>query len=191
MKKAVLVLFLVLSTVVCVNAQSIGTVSAGINAGVLIPTGDLGDFYKTSFGFGAEGTYKLSKELDIVANGIYNILTAKNTTWSDATVSITEGTAGVRYFFGSSQPKFFGEAAFGFYSTSVSYKYTTTISGVTTTTNYSASNSDAGINIGAGVTAPVSTSIDFIGKLRYHNIFSSGSATNFITLSAGLNYRFK
>jgi len=185
MKKTVFVVILVLSSVICLNAQTTGYISSGINASVLVPTGDLGDAYKVSFGFGAEGTYKINKDIDIVATGVYNILTAKNTLWSNVTVSITEGTAGVRYFFGSSQPRFFGEAALGFYSTSVSYTYTYLGTPIT----YTALNSDLGINIGAGATVPVSTSMDLIGKLRFHNIFSSGSSTNFITLSAGVNYK--
>jgi len=185
MKKVVLVFLLVLAGSIAANAQ--GYFSAGINAGVLIPTGDLGNAYKTSFGFGAEGTYKINKDLDIVGNVIYNILTAKSAAWSDATVSITEGTAGVRYFFGSSQPKFFGEAALGFYSTAVSYSTTVLGSPI----KFSASNSDFGINFGGGILAPLSPSLDFVGKLRYHNIFSSGSSTNFVTLSAGLDYKFK
>jgi hypothetical protein len=159
-----------------------GLFSLGVNGGVMVPMGDFGDAYKVSPAIGLEAVYQITPEIDIVANAVYNILSSKYT-YTNTTIYYIEGTAAARYNFVKDKGVFFGEAGIGMYDFSTKY----TLLG----TEYSSSSSDFGINLGVGGKYPIDKNLDLIGKIRFHNIFTKGTSTNYISLGAGINYNFR
>jgi len=133
---------------------------------------------------GAEGFYNVAPNIDIIADVAYTFLTPKSGTFTSSSLYFLESTAGVRYSFTPTKEKIFIEAGLGAYTaggkfTSGGIEYTTT------------SSTDFGINGGFGGLIPLSKDFSVTGKVKFHNIFSSGSSTNFFSLTAGFNYLFR
>jgi hypothetical protein len=186
MKKKLFLLLLVLSIPVFSYSQ-INLVTAGVYGGVMLPMGDFADAFKVSPVVGVSGYYDVTPNIDIIADVAYNILTTKYATYTNTNFSYLESTAGVRYNFMPTKEKVFLEAEVGAYTYTAKYDYT--LYGVP----YSVSNSttDFGFNIGAGALIPLAKNFSVMGRVKFHDILTSGSSTNYIGITAGFNYLFR
>lgn len=182
MKKKVYLLFLML-LIPAVSFSQVNLVSVGIYGGVMVPVGNFAHGYKTSPHIGIEGFRCVSKNIDVVVDIAYTILSTKFELYTNTNFYFLETTAGVRYNFTPTKEKFFIEAGIGAYTFGSKY----TFGGV----DYKSSTTDLGINAGVGGSLPIDKSFAISGKLKLHNRFPSGESTNYITIAAGINYLFK
>jgi len=62
--------------------------------------------------------------------------------------------------------------------------------GLYTQTLGSTSNSNFGMNVGAGIDVPMSKQVDLVAKAKYHIIFTKGESTTYGGIYGGVNYNF-
>ena len=181
MKKAFLIIIMLLLITGFGNSQSKYPYwSVDVTGGGTLPVGTFGDGYDISGNVGADVVYHIDPFWAVYANGTYNFLKVKDdTTSSSPTTSYVEATVGPRYYFSQQKVKAYGEAGVGLYMFNMS----------STTNNLSSSNSDLGMNIGAGVEVPISKDIDLTGKAKYHIVFTSGQSTTYGGIYGGINFR--
>ena len=186
MKKILILLFLVLLIPVLSYSQ-INFATAGVYGGIMLPMGDFSDVYKASPTVGAEGYYSVTQSIDIVADVAYNFLSSKQT-YTNTNFYYLESTAGIRYNFTPTKEKVFAEAEIGAYTFGAKFTYYD-IYGTPFTVN--TSTTDFGLNVGVGAVFPISSNFAITGKAKFHNVFTSGSSTNYFGLTAGFDYKFR
>jgi hypothetical protein len=181
MKKIIFAFLLLLLLPVLSFSQQ--NITIGVYGGVIVPMGNFADGFQASPTVGAEGYYPLAMNIDLFADIAYNFLSLKNTpvTVSNESYYYIESSAGVRFNFTPTKQKLFIEAGLGGYT--YGYKFT---SGAYT---YNSSVSYTGINGGFGVIVPFSPKFEFMGKAKFHYIFTTGNSSNYFGLTAGINYK--
>lgn len=147
-----------------------------VYGGGTLPIGSFGDGNEASANTGVDIQYMINRNWSVYANGSYNFLSPK----ADIVESshIIEATVGPRYTYNFGGASFIGEAGAGLYN------FSSKIGGVT------ASDSHFGVNGGAGLEVPVSNQVNFVGKVKFHNVFTEGESTSYMGGYAGFNYRF-
>ena len=157
----------------------------GVNGGLTMPTGNLGDAFNVSFNAGAEGVMLIDGTNAAYLDLSYNHLSPKGVVSSNESYSITEISGGYRRnlttFGAVGNNKLFLDLGAGMYSTKYAY---TAGNGNT----LSVSSSDFGINFGLGASFPLGSSSDILTRLKFHNIFTDGSNTNYFILGVGINF---
>ncbi|OPL18946.1 MAG: hypothetical protein AVO35_03175 [Candidatus Aegiribacteria sp. MLS_C] len=145
--------FLVLLLVVSVPSLTAGMVEYGLHGGLLLPMGDAGDFYGTSFLLG--GQILAHMPMFAVEGSVsYGFLQPEEDI-EDFSASLIPVLAGLRTYSG---PIFYGGGA-GLYMASAEY--------TVGTTTYEASDEEFGIYGNAGMIFPAGT-MDLEGSLKYH-----------------------
>lgn len=155
--------------------------------GVAFPIGTFGDNFKTGPSFGLDLSYRVNKEVGFYAKGGYNIFSTKVTDVPDG--KYLEYTVGPRYFFTAKNLKssIFVEIGLGGYSF-MQDAYTMTSSGISTTIP-EVSDTKFGVNGGLGATLNLGKTVDLIVKFKYHNIFTEGGSTSYISPLLGIDIR--
>jgi len=164
----VIMLFCILGLSQLANAQGVvGSHSFGVELGFTKVTSG-GDDTPYING-GINSTYVLSPNVSLVGAANYT---------TDALFSSFEATANARYFPSPYEKlKIFGEGGIGIYSV-----------GIDIPLLYKDTKSYIGINLGTGALLNVSSKIDIIAKVKYHNPFASGdSKVNWISGTLGFN----
>jgi hypothetical protein len=139
-----------------VSSLTAGMVEYGLHGGLLLPSGDAGDFYGTSYLIG--GQILAHMPMFAVEGSIgYGILQAENDI-DDFSASLIPILAGVRTYSG---PVFYGGGA-GLYMASVSYNDPTF-------GNIDSSDEEFGAYGNLGMIFPAGT-IDLEGSIKYHLI---------------------
>ncbi|KXK01763.1 MAG: outer membrane beta-barrel protein [Ignavibacteriaceae bacterium] len=160
------------------NAQT-SPVKVTVYGGGTLPVGSFGDANNASGNVGVDIQYTIDKNWSVYGNGAYNFLAPKT---DGVSSHIIEATVGPRYTYNFGGASFIGEVGAGIYSSSSSVS--------TMIGDISASSTDFGINGGAGLEVPISPIMNFVGKVKFHNIFTEGSSTSYMGGYAGVNYRF-
>lgn len=153
-------------------------------AGIIFPMSELGNNYQAGFNGGLDAGVRLNKELGLYAKTGYYSLT--DVVEGAPNSSYIEVSAGPRYYFSSKNLKstFFLEAGVGAYIFSQD-AYETETGSIDRK-----SNTNAGVNVGPGVTLQLSKSIDVILKSKYHLIFNDAGTRSFLTALGGLEFKF-
>lgn len=169
-------LFLTLTFVTETSFAQRSPIKITVYGGGTLPIGSFGDGTEASANTGVDIQYSINRNWSVYANGSYNFLSPK----SDLVESshIIEATVGPRYSYNLGGASFIGEAGAGLYN------FSSKIGGQTF------SSSDFGVNAGAGLEVPVSTQVNFVGKVKFHNVFTEGESTSYMGGYAGFNYRF-
>ena len=141
--------------VLTVPAFAIGSVEYGFHGGLLLPTGDSGDFYATSYLLGANLLAHMPM-FAIEGSIGYGILQTDED-YDDFSASLIPILAGIRTYSG---PIFYGGGA-GLYMASAEY----TAGGTT----YESSDEEFGIYGNVGMIFPAGT-FDLEGSIKYHLI---------------------
>ena len=155
--------------------------------GVSFPIGTFGDNFKTGPSFGLDLSYRVNKEVGFYAKGGYNIFPNKVTDVPDG--KYLEYTAGPRYFFTAKNLKsaIFVEVGLGGYSFTQD-AYTITSSGASTNVP-KVSDTKFGVNGGIGATLNLGKTVDLIVKFKYHNIFTEGGSSSYVSPILGIDIR--
>ncbi len=172
--KLLIVSILLLGTTFAQNKMS-----ATVNAGVSLPMGDFGSTFSTGWGLDGTFLYGLQPNLDLTGTIGYHRWSAKET--SDVTFSTVPVLVGVQYSFdnaGGFTP--YAMAKIGLHFATVG----ASVLGMTVST----SENDFGFLVGAGVLIPVSTDLNVDINASFNSISTSGSASNYIDVKAGLNF---
>lgn len=139
--------------IAAVPSLTAGIVEYGLHGGLLLPMGDAGDFYGTSYLIG--GQILAHMPMFAVEGSIgYGILQPEEDL-DDFSASLIPFLAGLRTYSG---PIFYGGGA-GFYMASAEY--------TVGTTTYEASDEEFGIYGNVGMILPAGT-MDLEGSLKYH-----------------------
>ena len=166
-----------------------GMVGVGVGGGLLLPMGDFGDLAKMGWRASGGVGYFFSNEIMLGVTGAYSQNKPKdNVVFTDSTGDTLDvkfkimqyGVFG-QYMFKMQNDKIapYLKAGLGFYNQKLS-----------ATGFESASETDLGINGGVGVGLAVSPMASVFLEGGFHNIFSEGSSTNFITATVGLALMF-
>lgn len=183
MKTFLVILLLLIFTSVANSQSRYPYWSVDVNGGGTLPVGSFGDGYDISGNVGADVVYHIDPYWAVYGNGTYNFLRVKNSTSTSPTTSYVEATVGPRYYFSQKKVKAYGEAGVGLYMFNMGSTIVNNIS------ISSSSESNLGMNIGAGVEVPISKDIDLTGKAKYHVVFTSGSTTTYTGIYGGVNFR--
>lgn len=155
-----------------VPAFAVGSVEYGLHGGLLLPTGDAGDFYSTSFLLG--GNILAHMPMFAIEGSISYGILQEEEELEDFSASLIPILAGIRSYSGF---VFYGGGV-GLYMASAEY----TAGGIT----YDASDEEFGLYGNLGMIFP-SGSMDIEGSIKYHLIdFDTDNA--WIGLTAGLNF---
>ncbi|MBL7129272.1 MAG: outer membrane beta-barrel protein [Ignavibacteria bacterium] len=157
--------------------------SVNVTGGGTLPVGSFGDGYNVGGNAGVDVVYHIDPYWAVFGNGTYNFLKMKNLGSSSPSSSYIEATVGPRYYFSQKKVKAYGDVGVGLYTFHQGSYTSGTIS------IPSDSHSDFGMNIGAGVEVPISKEIDFVGKVKYHVIFTEVKTTNYGGIYGGINFR--
>ncbi len=170
---------LIISVLLLGTSFAQSKMSATVNAGVSLPMGDFGTAFGTGWGLDGTFLYSLQPNLDLTGTIGYHKWSAKET--SDVTFSTVPVLVGVQYSFGSSggfTP--YGMAKLGLHFATVG----ASVLGV----SLSSSENDFGFLVGAGVLIPVGTNMNVDVNASFNSISTSGSATNYVDVKAGVNF---
>ncbi|MBN2572126.1 MAG: outer membrane beta-barrel protein [Ignavibacteriales bacterium] len=157
-----------------------GKMAIGIQGNLAIPMGDFGDAYDMGFGGLLSFYYNVNPNIGIGLNTGYQTWSATN--YDNYTSSSIPVLAAFKYSFGKGSFLPYLALGVGGYYSMVSYEYT--ILGVT----YSGDDSEFnfGVNGGLGFVYQTSPSLGIDVGVKFSNIFSEGSSTNFIDINAGV-----
>lgn len=150
------------------SAQGVGFLVGG---GLTVPTGDLSDVVNTGFNVGVGLDIVLpASPVDFRVEGTFTQFSIDDT---DSNWRIINGGAAalLNLPMVGATPYLIGGA--GIYSQSI------------TDSDFD-SETDLGINIGAGVTIPLVGIRGVFGEARFHNIFTEESSTNYISFTVGV-----
>ena len=180
MKQLFFVLFLTVLCTSFINAQ--GKMAVGVQAGVAIPMGDFGDGYK--MGFGGTGTfaYHVNPMLDVTGSVGYLTWSGKDADFKFNSIPVL---AGVRYYFGQGKFHPYVAGELGMHFTTVDVP-TYTIPGFGTFGGGSASDSFFGFGAGAGFLYQLGPKLDLDVNAKFSSISSSGSASSYVNIMAGV-----
>ncbi len=197
-----------------VNAQrAAGTLSFGGFGGVGLPMGpdEFKDHYKMGIGFGGELKYNFTEMTSLAASFTYlPFKIDEDKMIEDVTegveipegVEITiEGGSLKMSIISANLIQYFTApaASAGFYVTAGAGYYTYSMDDVTVKVTYEGetyeetmemdeSESDLGLNGGAGLEITMGTNLFLFAEGKYHHIFSEDEATSFITIMGGLRF---
>lgn len=145
--------------------------------------------FKPGGNVGLDVGYRVNKEVGLVGEFSYFFMSSKIT--GAPVGSYIELTAGPRYYF--VHPKlnsalFFegGVGAYNFRQNSYVNPGDTTGSSVS-----QINNTRAGINGGIGGSLALSEAMDIMVRGKYHVVFTPNGSSSFVTVGAGLEFRFK
>lgn len=155
--------------------------------GVLFPVGSFGEGLNAGASFGLDFGYRINKEVGVWLKGGYSMLNAKENNDIVPKTNIVDITAGLRYFFTKPGLKsaIMAEVGFGPYMFN---RDQYTLSGVVIP---ELSETKIGINGGLGANLALSKSIDFMIKVKYHNVFTDGGSSSFITTMGGIEFKLQ
>ncbi len=158
--------------------------------GAIFPlTRTLREEFKPGGLVGLDIGYRINKEVGLVGQVAYIFMGSKTT--GAPIGQYLQFSAGPRYFF--THPKLksavFLEAGAGAYNfTQKSY---VNPSDTTGTAIPQIQNTKAGIYGGIGASVSLSNSLDILAKGDYHNVFTQNGSQGFLTVKAGLEFRFR
>ncbi len=156
----------------------------GVNGGLTIPTGDLGDAVGIGFHIGGEYTYMVNENIGVGGDLAYHKLGSKDVTVLTYTVSseqsmIQYGAHGKLFIPTQSDMKPYVKLGLGLYSASVTVK-----SNAPGVPDFDDSESKFGINFGAGADWKINDAMSWGANAAYHSV--DGDAL--LTVSAGLRW---
>ncbi len=157
--------------------------SAIIDAGVIVPTGNFANTYKTSLNLGFEVAYNPRPYFAIFVNFGYNFLNVKDSS-NGSTPAIMEFGAGGRLYAGRSKIKIFAEAGIGDYI----YRYTLYNGILGAPSSYSSGY--FGVKGGIGGDYALGNLTTIFLKTDYTTNFTSWNKTNYIGVYAGIRNIF-
>ena len=195
MKKHIFLwVFLLIISTFCFS-QNKGFFSVGLNGGIIIPSSKLKSDYKLG-DFGPVGAlevgYRVVKEIELVGNFVYSNLKIKDENLTDTKFYYIEGTVGGRLIGYSGKGRLFAEVCIGDFTFNAKWTYHMLLySGVYLDTTISKSESNPGINFGAGGKYSFSKNWDFIFKIKYNRIFRKGPYADYFSFNLGVNYLFR
>jgi Outer membrane protein beta-barrel domain len=150
-----------------------------VGGGLTLPLGDLGDGTSTGFhGLAAVGFQPANFPVGIQIDGMYNRFGLADDV--DGSFRIIQGTANAVYRFTTSEdtkirPYIIGGVGL----------YNGKVSGDDIPDEFETSESDFGINGGAGFDF-VAGSLSLFVEGRFHNVFTEGNSSNFIPITVGV-----
>ncbi len=164
--------------------------SIGLTGGAIFPLPKLlNQTFKPGGSFAVDFGIRINKEVGIYARAGYDFMASKITTAPVG--SYIEFGAGPRYYFLNPKLKsqlFVEGSVGGYYFKQNAYTNPGDTSGAAVT---QISNVKAGLSGGIGSTLYLSDAADILVKTRYNVVFTPNGTTSFITVGAGLEFRFK
>lgn len=157
--------------------------SAIVDGGVIIPTGNFSNTYKTSLMLGLEIAYNPKPFFAVFVNFGYNFLNLKDSS-DGSTPAIMEFGAGGRLYAGGKKLKFFAEAGIGDYV----YHYTRYYGVLGAPSSYSSGY--FGVKGGIGADYAIAKMTTIFLKANYHEIFTTGSKTTYFGAYVGIRNIF-
>ena len=154
-----------------------------IDAGVIVPTGNFSNTYKTSLSLGLEIAYNPKPFFAVFVNFNYNFLNVKDSS-NGSTPAIMEFGAGGRLYAGAKRLKFFLEAGIGDYV----YHYTLYYGVLGAPSSYSSGY--FGVKGGIGADWALGNLTTIFVKSNYHLIFTSGTKTTYFGAYVGIRNMF-
>lgn len=159
-------------------------------AGAIFPLSrSMRDEFKPGGLVGLDLGYRLNKEVALYGKFSYIFMSSKLT--GAPIGQYLEFTAGPRYYF--THPKLksavFFEAGVGAYNfTQKSYVNPNDTNGAVIP---QIRDTKAGINGGIGASLNLADPLDILAKVKYHNVFTQNGSQGFMTVNAGLEFRFR
>ncbi len=174
----------VLLVVAATAAHAANTSTIGVNGGLTIPTGDLGDAVGIGFHIGGEYTYMVNENVGVGGDLAYHKFGSKDVTVGAYTISSELSTIqytahGKLFFPTQSEMKPYLKLGLGMYTGKA--KVSSNIPGAIEGED---SSTDFGINFGVGADWKINESMSWGGNAAYHTI--DGDAL--LTVSAGLRW---
>jgi len=160
-----------------------GMFGADLGGVLTLPMGDFGNAFKMGWRAGANAGYFVTDQIQVGATGAYSQNSVNDTTLApvNSKFNILQFGAFGKYMFKMQNDRIapYLKTGVGFYNSKVS-----------SSGPGSGSSTDLGINGGVGVGFAVSPTASVFVEGAYHNIFTSGSSTNYIATNAGLSLMF-
>jgi opacity protein-like surface antigen len=154
----------------------------GISGGLTLPVGDIGDAVNSGFNAGAHLAFMPAMlPFGVRVEGQFNRFAYDETVASDANLQIISGTA---------------NAVFGVPAASSAFRpyvigglgvYNSKFTAETVLGDGSSSDTNFGLNAGAGIEFGLSGLSTFI-EARFHSVFTEGNKTNFVPISFGIKF---
>ena len=164
------------------DAAAVRPMTFGVSGGLTLPIGDIGDAVNSGFNAGAHLAFMPAMlPFGVRVEGQFNRFAYDENVASDANLQIISGTA---------------NAVFGVPAASSAFRpyligglglYNSKFSAETALGEGSASDTNFGLNGGAGIEFGLSGLATFI-EARFHSVFSEGSKTNFVPISFGIKF---
>lgn len=160
---------------------------SSLSAGLLFPTGNFSDLYKTGFSLGLSVGYLFNPNIGARLNVGYG-----SNSYTSNYSYITGGTL--------HQIPVKGDLLYGAFNNSQFYPY-----GIFSLGEYFFNYSDYivdgvnesipsesgfGVSIGGGVGYKLSPLFSVFAETQFNKVFTTGNSTNFVTLNAGISYKF-
>ncbi|RPI15013.1 MAG: hypothetical protein EHM58_15160 [Ignavibacteriae bacterium] len=157
------------------------------SGGAIFPIQNLKESFKPGGQFGLDLGYRVNKEVGFYAKFGYYFMSSKIT--GAPVGAYIEGSAGPRYFF--THPKLksevFLEGGVGAYN----FRQDAYVDNLTQTQVDQISSTKAGVNAGVGGSLALSNAVDILVKSKYHVIFTPNGSSSFLTVTGGLEFRFR
>lgn len=180
MKQLLSVILLAVLFTGFINAQS--KMAVGIQAGIALPMGDFGDGYDMGFGGTATFAYHINPMIDVTGSVGYLTWSGKEADYKFSSIPVL---VGARYYFGQGKFLPYVAAELGMHFTTVDVPEVV-IPGFGTYGGGSASDSFFGFGAGAGFLYQLSPKLNLDVNAKFSSISSSGSASSYINVMAGV-----
>ena len=169
------------STSFAVPAQTLG-----INAGLAMPMGDLGDAVGMGFFGGATYTYKLNQQFGVGGDVNYTTFGKKNDV--DFKFHMLQFGAHGKYYFPMKDGKMapYAKVGLGMYNVSETLPGVDILGVTYGGGTYSASK--MGFSLGAGTTMKLNDKASWGLEAMYHMVSTEGSSSTFLTFAASYNF---
>jgi hypothetical protein len=172
-----------------VKKQTFPEFTIAPSAGAIFPlTRDFRTEFKPGGLAGLDLGVKLNKEVALYGKFSYMFMSSKR---SGAPIGqYMEFSAGPRYYF--THPKLKSQVYFEGGAGAYYFKQNSYINPEDNTeTVNQVSNTNAGINGGIGASMFLGETVNILAKAKYHNIFTKTGSVGFMTVNAGLEFKFR
>ncbi len=172
-----------------VKKQTFPEFTIAPSAGAIFPlTRDFRNDFKPGGLAGLDLGVKLNKEVALYGKFSYMFMSSKK---SGAPIGqYMEFSAGPRYYF--THPKLKSQVYFEGGAGAYYFKQNSYINPEDNTETVAlVSNTNAGINGGIGASMFLGETVNILAKAKYHNIFTKTGSVGFMTVNAGLEFKFR
>lgn len=192
-------------------ASAAGNLGYGLTGGAAVPTGDFSDGFDTGFNFGGYGEFWFNDQgaigIDVAynrhsakdeTNNLFNALResrslAEGATTADADLEVTASSLQVGVHGKWAPPaqavvRPYVQVGLGVYSGRLDWEGSLVADGVTSEVDGGESESDLGVNVGAGMLFEVSPSMSIGVTGAFHNVFSEDDFTQFFVIGAQAHF---